>query len=228
MNNKFIKRVAAVVLSVAVLSTCAFAATIESAEYTGNRWVTFSYETKAGASVSYIAYAVSGGNEGEIVAVGQVDDSDESGTVNITMNNSKLKYCEAINIYVGDDTGDTKVKKGLQEYTYLTDIKVGTAEAPIDVNGDKVYDVVKTAMTVTANQAGEYALNSLKVKVGDEEKEFSLGTTEGETTVYPSYEATEGAEITVDNIYLAGLNDEQLAKTITIVPNIVYSVISAE
>jgi len=219
MNNKFIKRIAAVVLGVAVLSTCAFATVInESAtKYTGNNSVTFSYETTAGDDVSYIAYAVSNGAEGEIVAVGQVDDSAAAGTVSIAIDADKLAYCEAINIYSGDSTGGAKASFKVEEYTHSASAVV----EDIVLGGETFEDVATITITATGKNPGTYTLAGLKGIVGGVSKEL----TKKSDAAFPSIEVgSAGGAINVGNIYLVGLDDAQLAAagSIDVVPDFTF------
>ena len=218
MNNKFIKRVAAVVLGVAVLSSCAFATVINESntKYTGNNTVTFSYTTSANASVSYIAYAVSNGVEGEVVAVGQIDDSSASNSVSIPISADKLKYCEAINIYSGDSNGTTKDTFKVEEYTHSASAEIGN----IEENGITFTDVATVNITATGKNPGTYTLSGLKGVIGEESNPLtSLGK------AFPSNISVgeAGGSINVGKIYLIGLTGDQLTGTIDVVPDFTFT-----
>lgn len=215
MNNKFIKRVAAVVLSVAVLSTCAFATAInESAtKFNANDKVTFVYTT-SGDKVSYIAYAVKNGVvTNEIVAIGQEDNVTNGGTVNISIDADKLAYCEAIEIHSGDSTGAEKVTFKVEEYEITTN-KVSKDAQVID--GYTFTDLATVSIAGTGKNAGNYTLAGLKATVGEEPKTIPVITPA--ITV-----GNDGYSFTVGNIYLVGLDETQLAADISVLPNIIYS-----
>lgn len=217
MNNKFIKRVAAVVLGVAVLSTCAFAATVTEADtkYIANDTVTFSYST-TGDKVSYIAYAVSNGVEGEIVAIGQIDDSAASDEIEIPISAAKLAYCEAIKIKTGDSAG-VYDEYLVEEYTATS----STSTADVVIEGNTFTDLATITIAATGKNPGKYTLAGLKATVGEETKTFATSV---DGVAFPTVNVGEaGGDIALGNIYLVKLTDEQLGSAITVIPDFEYS-----
>ena len=219
MNNKFIKRVAAVVLGVAVLSTCAFATTIVEADtkYTANDTVTFSYSA-AGDKVSYIAYSVSGGEEKEIVAIGQIDDSAASDEISIPISASKLAYCEAIMLKTGDSNGNYD-EYLVEEYTATS----STSTADVVIEGNTFTDLATITIEAKGKNPGKYTLAGLKATVGKETKTFATSV---DGVAFPTVNVSDaGGDIALGNIYLVGLTEDQLdAAAINVVPDFTYSV----
>ena len=144
MNNKFIKRVAAVVLGVAVLSTCAFAATISDGSTYSSGTLTFGYTT-TGEKVSYIAYAAEASTDGytlgNIVAVNQIDNSAESVANNsVTISSTLLGDAGYIVLQSGDDQGVyTQVAIPTSDYAIKSTSRVNNNNSvTVEVGGEKV------------------------------------------------------------------------------------------
>lgn len=220
MNNKIVKRFAAVVLGVAVLSTCAFASTITSADY-AKATTTLTYNINSTADkISYIAYAatkVADGTEGatvvdgtsytlgEIVAVNQIDNhtAGDTGNTAVSIAEAKLSGATHVVLMTGDSAGAAVAKKAMaiDEYAIATSIQnAGTLKVTI---GDTTYsDCPNFNVEVTINKAGGAKFTGLKKVYNGVEENFSsvTGLPSNVTTI-----GATGGKITLANVYIVGI-----------------------
>ena len=215
MNNKIVKRFAAVVLGVAVLSTCAFASTIDSADY-AKTTTTLTYNiTSTADKISYIAYAATKTDattataidgayynvSDVIVAVNQIDDNTSGSNGTVSIDSAKLNGYTHIVLMSGDSDGAVVSMKAMtiDEYAIATSIQnSGTLEVTI---GDTTYsDCPNFKVEVTANKAGTLTVTGLKKVLDGVESDFSAvyGLPAG-TTV------TADSKITLNNVYVVGM-----------------------
>lgn len=137
MNNKLIKLVAVVVLSVMALGTCAFASTISDANYShSSTAISFTLAPAADATqMTYVAYA--GNTGGTIVAIDQVASSET--TQNVVIDSAKLEGVEQIVLNSGDDvsTERSQVVLPLAQVTeaIITFKNKGDAGRQIELDG---------------------------------------------------------------------------------------------
>lgn len=219
MNNKIVKRFAAVVLGVAVLSTCAFASTITSADY-AKATTTLTYNINSTADkISYIAYAatkVADGTEGatvvdgtsytlgEIVAVNQIDGhtGGDTGNTAVSIAEAKLSGATHVVLMTGDSNGADVAKKAMaiDEFAYSSTV---TNSETLEVKiGDVTYsNCPNVTVNVTANKGGKMAVTTLKKVVGGAEDNFTniYGTLPSNVTV------TAGSSYSIENIYVVGV-----------------------
>ena len=220
MNNKIVKRFAAVVLGAAVLSTCAFASEITSADYAKtNAKLTYDI-TSAADKISYIAYAATAVDSategatqigtdyyslGNIVAVNQIDDhtSGSTGNTEVSIDSTKLAGATHIVLMSGDSNGAPVAKTAvlaIDEFAYSSNV---TNSETLEVTiGDVTYsNCPNITVNVTANKGGKMAVTTLKKVVGGVESDFSdiSGTLPTNVTV------TAGSSYSIENIYVVGV-----------------------
>lgn len=225
MNNKIVKRFAAVALGAAVLSTCAFASTITSADY-AKADATLTYAISSTADkISYIAYAatkVADGTEGatvvdgtsytlgEIVAVNQIDDNTTGGSNGtVSIDSAKLTGATHVVLMSGDSNGELgKVAMAIDDFAIATAIKnTGKFEVKI---GDKTYtDCPNFKVDVTANKGGTLTVTGLKKVVNG--VETAIESTKITGTLPTGISITAGSSYTIENIYVVGMSAEDLA-----------------
>ena len=204
MNNKLIKLVAVVVLSVMALGTCAFASEIaENPTYTKeSALISFDLEPAAGATqMTYVAYA--GNTGGTILAIDQIDA--EAKTVNVTIDADKIGDAEQIVLNSGDDVSDTRD----QETISLSEAVVGKSVftnkddelKSVTVNGVTYKNVPLFSVAVTTTKASEktFTVTGLVAKATGME-DHALKLSEG--CAWPSIKGE--TTFTIDNIYLIG------------------------
>lgn len=219
MNNKFIKRVAAVVLGVAVLSTCAFATTLSGAGYE-DATLSFSYASDAD-KVSYIAYAATEAEEGgftlgNIVAIGQIDDNTGNDEVEVGISANLLGDATHIVIKSGDSDGITVAQTevlAVEEYeTAMVPMSTGTHT--VEMGGVIYNDVPTFKVTFKNNVEGTATVTKLTATApGLAPHELSsIGTIK--------YEGKGTLE--VNNIYLVGAPADYIAAGIALVPEISF------
>lgn len=218
MNNKLIKLVAVVVLSVMALGTCAFASTITDAGYShSSTAISFTLTPAEGAEqMTYVAYAGSTG--GTIVAIDQV--ASTATAQNVTIDSSKLADATQIVINSGDDKSNTSSQVVLP----LAEVKVFDAvfknkdneRRQVVVNGETYQNVPLFSLKIEklSDTAKTLSIDSLVAKAESQGIENVLTVTEG---AIPRISGK--GEIVVDNIYLIGAPAEFLtAEDATIVP----------
>lgn len=217
MNNKFIKRVAAVVLGVAVLSTCAFAApSISGESYTST--LNFSIASSAD-KVSYIAYASEDGvAAGNIVAIGQIDNNVSGDSFSIPVSADLLGSAKYIIIKSGDTSGVAATPKvvSLPVSDYVAAVVCTEATG---VYGD-ICHAPQYKISVEFNKAGALVLNSLTAK--------TAGYADHALTKIDTLKAltdtafAKDAELEV-NFVLAGAPEAQVAAGIELVPDFTFT-----
>lgn len=211
MNNKFIKRVAAVVLGVAVLSTCAFAAPVISGEsYTST--LNFSIASNAD-KVSYIAYASEDGEAlGNIVAIGQIDNNvSGGGSFNLPVSSSLLGDAKFIIIKSGDTSGVAAKPKtitlSVADYVAAVTL-VNNGKEAITVDGKQFINAPEYTFSVEFNKAGSVTVNKLVANGSHEISGAKLN--ELASTTFAS-----GAKLNV-NFFLAGAPEADIAAGIAL------------
>lgn len=221
MNNKFIKRAASVVLGVAVLSTCAFAANdITGAGYS-EETIIFSYSSTAD-KVSYIAYAATqdaegttnvGGENytlGNIVAVNQIDDNAGAGSVSVAIDPTKLGEATHLVIMSGDSAGgygsaSVQVAIPVDDFEYTTSTEITAREVKF---GETTYtDVPVVKLTITSNKTGSLAVGKLYHKYNEVKDEFTSAQ-----NLPQNLSVTADSSVVVDNIYVIGAPQEAIEK----------------
>lgn len=228
MNNKIVKRFAAVVLGVAVLSTCAFASRIDSADYAkANTTLTYNIYSDAD-KISYIAYAATkaasaeGATEvngtyytlGEIVAVNQIDGHAAGNTGNTAVSIAEAKLSGATHVVLmsGDSNGAQVAKTAMpiDEYAIATSIQnEDTLEVKI---GDTTYsDCPNFKVEVTINKTGKYKVTGFtRVYNGEENPLTLVGGT------LPEIDGT--GSMTMNNVYVVGMPKDTDVSKLSIKP----------
>ena len=216
MNNKFIKRVAAVVLGVAVLSTCAFAASVTNGSYSDKLY--FTLDTTQD-KVSYIAYASDAESSvGTIVAIGQIDnDSDNTEALSIPVSASLLGDASHILIKSGDSAGGAASELLIPAAAYTHSV---TCTEATGVYGD-IHHAPQYKINVKLNKAGKLALNSLTAKT-EGYADHAL-TDISELTKLTNVNFAEGASLEV-NFVLAGAPEAQVEAGIELVHDFTFPV----
>lgn len=218
MNNKIVKRFAAVVLGAAVLSTCAFASEITSADY-AKADATLTYAISSTADkISYIAYAatkVADGTEGatvvdstsytlgEIVAVNQIDDNTSGGSNGtVSIDSAKLAGATHVVLMSGDSNGAQVAKTAMpiDEFVYSSTV-TNSETLEVEIGGVTYSNCPNVTVNVTANKGGKMAVTTLKKVVGGAEDNFTniYGTLPSNVTV------TAGSSYSIENIYVVGV-----------------------
>ena len=219
MNNKFIKRVAAVVLGVAVLSTCAFASTLTNAGYE-EATLGFSYASTAD-KVSYIAYAATeadggGYTLGNIVAIGQADDNTTGGNVSVGISAALLGDATHIVIKSGDSAGATVAQTevlAVEEFeTAMAATSTGTHT--VTMGGVTYNDVPTFKVSFKNNVAGTATVTKLTAK--------AAGLADHELSSIGTIQYNGKGSVEIDNIYLVGAPADYIAAGITLVPEISF------
>ena len=215
MNNKFIKRVAAVVLGVAVLSTCAFAASVTNGSYSDKLY--FTLDTTQD-KVSYIAYASDAESSvGTIVAIGQIDnDSDNTEALSIPVSASLLGDASHILIKSGDSAGGAASELLIPAAAYTHSV---TCTEATGVYGD-IHHAPQYKISVKVNKDGSLVLNSLTAKTEGYE-DHALGTI-GTLKAITDTTFASGATLEV-NFVLAGAPEAQVAAGIELVPDFTFT-----
>lgn len=210
MNNKLIKLMAVVVLSVMVLGTCAFASTVSNPTYTKeSALISFNVAAGEGATqVTYIAYADA--TNGTIIAIDQISAAEAAVPQNVTIDAGKITNAEKIVICSGDDVTNAAstatislaevvvgksvcTNKDTMSVTFNagTDEEITYTNVPVfkvDVTATKATGktLAVTGLTAKSTATGEHALNTEGVELPS--------ITCGE----------EGGTLTVDNVYVIG------------------------
>ena len=225
MNNKFIKRVAAVVLGVAVLSTCAFASTIEGTSSYSDPTLSFSYKSAAD-KVSYIAYAATEAADGSytlgnIVAIGQADNNtaDEVVPVRVDISESLLGDATHIVIKSGDSAGttvDQDVVLAVEEFeTAMSATSTGTHT--VTMGGVTYNDVPTFKVSFKNNVRGTATVTGFTAKAPGKEDHTIEGSNISKAITYSGTGSME-----IENIYLVGAPADYIAAGITLVPEISF------
>ena len=235
MNNKFIKRAAAVILGVCVLSTCAFAANdVTNAGYTEeSTTLSFTYGSSAD-KVSYIAYAATQDAEGattvgdqkytlgDIVAVNQIDDNAGSDTVSVAIDAAKIGGATHIVIMSGDSAGDfgsSAVQVAaipIEDFEYSETTSI--SETEITLNDTLYTDVPIATYTFTPNKTGKATITKLYHVLSGEKGEFkTVQNLPSNITI------TADSQVVVDNIYVLGAPEAAVTGGFTIEADIEFT-----
>lgn len=207
MNNKFIKRVAAVVLGVAVMSTCAFASSVTSVNYV-DAGKTLSYEINnaAGADkISYIAYAGETEETAEtIVAVNQIDDASGTASDTVSISENLLGDSKVIVFMTGDSEGSDVDK----EVVYVKDFVAATTQKNAGTNSVEFNNFTYTNVPVFDVEVtvynGTYKITGIKA--------------EGREEAWTIPAVTGTGTLSVKNIYVLGAPEDVVAAGIKLSP----------
>ena len=232
MNNKFIKRAASVVLGVAVLSTCAFAANdITGAGYS-EETISFSYSSTAD-KVSYIAYAATqdaegttnvGGENytlGNIVAVNQIDDNTGAGSVSVAIDPTKLGSATHLIIMSGDSAGgygsaSVQVAIPVEDFDYTTNTEITAKE--IKLGGTTYTDTPVVKLTITPNKSGTLSVTGLSHTYNEQTEAFS-----SVQNLPTNVTVTADSGYVIDNIYVIGAPQEAIDGGFTVNATVDFS-----
>lgn len=208
MNNKFLKRVAAVVLGAVVISTCAFASTVTDAGYSD---LSLSYEISndSGADkISYIAYAGADEATAEtIVAVNQIDNAGSTASDTVSISSNLLGDSKVIVFMTGDSKGSAVDKEVVfvQDYVAATTQK-NAGTNTVEFNNFTYTNVPVFDVDVTVYN-GVYKITGLKA--------------EGRDGVWAIPEITGTGTLSVKNVYVLGAPEDVVAAGIKLSPVLV-------
>lgn len=215
MNNKFIKRVAAVVLGVAVMSTCAFASTVvDTTNYVDQtKTLTFAIDNASGADkISYIAYAGEDEETAEtIVAVNQIDDAEVTETATVSISENLLGDAKVIVFMTGDSNGTAVDEKVLDVDDYIASAEIVNKDDGFKVDfedGSDFYYTNVPKIDVNVNiKKGTYTFKGIKIKGNKITEE---GTNEQVKTIsIPDIAGT--GPVYIYNLYVLGATADEAA-----------------
>lgn len=206
MNNKFIKRVAAVVLGVAVMSSCAFATTIGDATAydKSSRVLTFAYEIEGEADkVSYIAYAGPTEETAEtIVAVNQIDGA-TGVTETINISADLLGDANVIVLQTGDSAGSAVEETVLYVNDYVAETATAKSTEITSADGKFTYTNVPCFDVKVNIVKSGYTFKGFKQVDGT--KTWDSSKIENMPTI------TGTGEIEINNVYFIGVPEEEVS-----------------